>query len=718
MTVGVERTPVGGGGPGGHVILGAFLAVVAGLAGLSILGRDLGKTPIDARPSVEASEAAAASVAPSVEPTEVASSEPTPEEVVPAPTPEPPPTLPPRPRGGVPTTSRTASVALVEPSTFVSTGIENITPDGGGYWRVVAGFEGAAWGFTSGRVSRIDPTTGQRRTWTTADDARFSAWAIFPARSGGIWIAGRDGVRRFDGTRFREGYRLPDSINTGIEAPDRTLWLLLSDQSLLHITGSTQTRIDTLAPGQDVGVSAIEIDRAGGIWCTWSRYGDMGNGEGWYTRFDGRSWSVIDPAGIAGLATPSMGLAAAPDGSMWTVTNGAVGRYARGAWTTWPFDGLQNVQGIAAGPNGTIWVAGDRLMEWNGHSWLVRPFPVTDSPCCGGGAWVAATASGVIASDGAGVFRVTATAIEPVGSSNAGAPVYGQIALAVSRSEVLVADADRLWRWADGRWAETDSSPLGPTPNVLVRMPSGRFAGLNQGESVLVSDETRDGTSTWSFLSPDPATALSVGPDGRLWVVHRESGSRAFTVRSYAEDGGTWTEISRTPPTDLLAQPNSVTIARNGTIWLGSAGGSNGIGSGLVRYAAGRWEDVKPRGNRVSVVVNEVAVAGDGSVWVAGRDGSDGAGPPWLLRSDGELWTDPFGGIAPDGDPHIAAGPDGSIWATNGVGLARFDGVRRTTYATGLGIWQIRVAGDGGVWLQAEGGVARLVSTGDPAVSR
>lgn len=62
--------------------------------------------------------------------------------------------------------------------------------------------------------------------------------------------------------------------------------------------------------------------------------------------------------------------------------------------------------------------------------------------------------------------------------------------------------------------------------------------------------------------------------------------------------------------------------------------------------------------------------------------------------------------------PSTITAPDGTIWAIQERGVARFDGEHWTTYTTEDGlvddrVTAIAIAADGAIWIATKGGVSR-----------
>jgi hypothetical protein len=79
---------------------------------------------------------------------------------------------------------------LRHPQALVAPGIELLAPGPLEMPDVVAGSDGLVWAYTQGHLVRLDPASGDTRSWSIADDAAFEGPALAPARGPGVWLAG------------------------------------------------------------------------------------------------------------------------------------------------------------------------------------------------------------------------------------------------------------------------------------------------------------------------------------------------------------------------------------------------------------------------------------------------------------------------------------------------------------------------------------------------
>jgi hypothetical protein len=390
----------------------------------------------------------------------------------------------------------------IERTPLSPTGLARISSEWLPVDRVLPGRDGLLWAVSAGQIMRFDPATGERRSWTAADDAAFSQPIVAPSDAGGIWVLADGWARRFDGAGFVES--VPVEAASPMElvpAPDGSLWLASWDLGLqrwdgrhwvaapagrptdavdvpLLVLGPGDVWVENPGPGRQgeegpssLGVSHLEdgawvtydatdapqlagpigaIERAadGSIWVTQDPV--MAGGDG-IARFDGSAWTTIE-----GPPTPAWWLEADPDGSMWAITSAADGTATVARWT----DGTWREYGPADG------VESRQLGQ------------------------VSVTPAGVYLGTAAGLLRFADgrwDAVWPADQAARGPdwtmPDLTEV-IGVSADEVWAADGTDLWHWVDGAWER-------PLPSLGV-------AGALGTESPVVASRTGAWTSpTW-----------------------------------------------------------------------------------------------------------------------------------------------------------------------------------------------------------------------------
>lgn len=592
---------------------------------------------------------------------------------------------------------------------LIPTGVEILVPESRVFDRVMVDGRGTYWAAGPGRLTRFDPGTGERRTWTVADDAAFSGAAAAPARDGGVWISDRTRLLRFTGVGFADlvqGGPIPAMAM--LQDPGGSLWAVDWEDGPLRWDGrawqplpagrpTTRAGIMTVTTGGDVWVSNLNAPDAyplgagisrlsAGRWTTWDGSeqalfdGEIGaieeavDGSIWVTnsaasmiaRFAGGTWLLIEGPGF-----PAWWLEAAPDGSMWAVTAEAgvarVARYVDGSWTT--FDESDGIAGTGLGQ-------------------------------------VSATPAGVFLATNAGLLRLAGDRWEPAWPDAADGPdtALASSLVALSVDEAWATDQRGAWHFLDGRW----EGPTQPEPfqdkwiSSLAVAPDGAVWLAGQaGVAVL-----RDGV--WSMVLDDEARKVVVTPDGAVWVGRQSPG----IVRLQRSGTGFTTESISCPvgATSMVAAPD-------GTIWLGSFAYAGW--PGLARFDGESCTVVDVLGDGRTQELTAIVMAPDGGIAAElledTRASSTSADARWtsrLVRLEGAQWTvleqlDDVDGALNS----LTFDPSGGLWRASRArsGLERLDGSRWVPGPSELVIGgQMTFAPDGSLWSLGPSGIQRV----------
>jgi signal transduction histidine kinase/ligand-binding sensor domain-containing protein/CheY-like chemotaxis protein len=201
-------------------------------------------------------------------------------------------------------------------------------------------------------------------------------------------------------------------------------------------------------------ISAVERDREGSIWL-----GLLGSGLArWLGYNEWQSWSEQE-----GLSRESVwSIARDTSGRLWVGTQGGL-NYAeeKGGQVTWkqqPVPGLEMTRSLAAGADGTLWIAGGYrggLRQWNPRTKTAHVFgaaeglgndSVVDVTVDSGGTVWAATNQGLFRS---GASHNRFEQVQPVGTR----PEEGFSLVVADRHGRIWASGDLgLARYADGQW--------------------------------------------------------------------------------------------------------------------------------------------------------------------------------------------------------------------------------------------------------------------------
>ncbi len=597
---------------------------------------------------------------------------------------------------------------------LVPTGIDVLAPESGIYDRVLADGAGTLWAVGPGHLTRFDPETGARLTWTVADDAVFSDAVVARAREGGVWLWSGSSIRQFDGKEFRRTIAAPPGSGPAHldEAPDGSLWAQSGDGGLHRWDGSAWVAAPPRRPSAQAGFLLVRgaddlwVANAGdggpagagishlvaGRWVTYGPAdsailgGSIGaiaavaDGSIWVTkvpgastvdhgiaRFDGRSWTMIDDPGA-----PAWWLEAAPDGSVWAVVTApantlAVARYADGRWITYgTADGLYGTAlgRVSVTPAGVFLGTDAGLFRFAGERWV----PAWPNVAAGPGveAW-------------------------PGGGSSPGDRL-----LAVSADEAWAADARGIWHFTEGAWQgpQEPGDLAGAVIRSLALAADGTlWAASDHGVAALRAGR-------WSTVSRQDSWAIRVGRDGTAWA-----GGPSTEIVGLRADGSA-------PPRTVTC-PNGamfMAVASDGSVYVGQFGYSGT--PGLARFDGRTCEKVDPLGDGLGVDV--VALAGDtGGGLVARLFRGGGPWTSYLAQFDGARWTvleEQAGVGSVTGD--ISVSPSGQVWragAAPASGIERFDGRGWIPVVAGVAASApISIAPDGTVWFSGGTAIQRI----------
>jgi sugar lactone lactonase YvrE len=211
----------------------------------------------------------------------------------------------------------------------------------------------------------------------------------------------------------------------------------------------------------------------------------------------------------------------------------------------------------------------------------------------------------------------------------------------------------------------------------------------------------------------NPTTAMAIGPDGLVSVA---IGSE--TLLQY--DGNDWNSLPVTATEEHggSAWATDMAVASDDTLWVASW-------EELLAYNGNAWARFTEADGLPSGAINSVVVAPNGDIWVGTSDDHDGTSAGGVARFDGDTWTvfDSTNGLYEDAVTTMAVGHDGIVWAVHGSvdstgsvdslavgGFSRFDGktwssTTITAVGEGLG-WGGAVVDDTGtLWSTSRWGV-------------
>lgn len=518
-------------------------------------------------------------------------------------------------------------------------------------------------------------------------------WAtVLADREGNVWVLGSgmllrldpaDGTSRTWTARDDAAFQALQVPSVAAVAAGGGIWLATDDQ-LMWFDGTGFRDVIDGPPGMETGVGVAEAPD-GTLWAV--------TGRG-VVHWDGVTWA---PAAAGRPSTADGPIAVDRTGRVWVGEfhySGPVGDgvsvYDGTAWRTYTAaDGAPNLaHAIVAAPDGSVWVATEsRLARFDGTSWRAFDYPLSGfappslAIAPDGTAWVTRSEC-----DGrpVRVARFDGQAwnvFEPRDGLPDADTRCRRASVVATDEHVLVVADDVAYRLAGARWERVWSAPesiRGPASSAL-------FVAVSRDELWATDGglwHWRDGD--W-FSEPDYAVlpgvpsssaTLALGPDGRAWL--------ASALGVAVREGGHWTLVDDRPA-------KTVAPAADGTAWVGGETADSDVRTLGFDGSAWRSEAAPdtPFGSVASMAIDR-----EGTVWATSMDfwPMDPAG--CLARLVGDRWeiVEPFGPglecyaevkVSPDGDVWISgeAHPHGYAggWGSDGV-AARFDGRTWTVY--------------------------------------
>ncbi|MBN2003513.1 MAG: hypothetical protein JXA21_09170 [Anaerolineae bacterium] len=523
--------------------------------------------------------------------------------------------------------------------------------------------DGVIWIATSSGVARFAPgTSSVWRIYTTADGLPSDVVYSVATAPGAIWVGTENGVARLNAT-----------------APAETaVWTTYTTEK-----GAPPTSIAYLAARDDVLWASVQ-----------------GNG---MIRYDAHSdtWEAVG----GNFAYPNTGvIAIAPDGSPWVhIGYDNVYRFDGTAWQmAYEATGGRWVCDMAFGGNSTPYIAtcagfhsaGTGLAYWEGAQWAY--FTMDDGLLSDNLSAVALATNGDLAAGtdrgislyqngiwralryGPTLREVTAVAVAPDNSvwvgfgKDAFYPAYGGLARLIeygnwqyfdhtvlsegTNIRALIFDASgNLWaasgcgisslsRCCDedsqwGTWIACEDNVSGNIRNIAFA-PDGAAWFIDE-----FNVYRRDAAGLTIFGSKVP-TALTVAPDGKVWLAHATVAGGGLSVF----DGTNWITQTNVP----IAHIVSLAATADGTVW---ASGQEGV----MRNASGQWTGDKKTPN--AEMIETLLVAPDGDVWGIAAHG--------LIHWKGAQRE--MIGVPPETTLYTGAfAPDGTLWLGTDQGVARY----------------------------------------------
>lgn len=264
---------------------------------------------------------------------------------------------------------------------------------------------------------------------------------------------------------------------------------------------------------------------------------------------------------------------------------------------------------------------------------------------------------------------------------------------------LLEASDGTLWAATAKRIARFHPDTLGQI-GPAINLPAGFYSGLLQDKEGYIwlstsrsierlepaSGELRPKntvTGKWLLSQDHNGTMWMTGPDGRTLslegrqAVHGASNGSELDIRAAVRD-------------------------KQGNTWIGT------LGDGLLRVRSGEEDSPPERFSRADGLSNDHVWSlfedREHNLWVGTQDGLD------CIRDGPVATLNRRGGPASGSVGALAAGPDGSVWASRPDGVNRIDSGHHELYLKGRRARALFTDGENTLWAATDNGVVRLVN--------
>lgn len=495
------------------------------------------------------------------------------------------------------------------------------------------------------------------------------------APDGSVWVATITGVAQYANGLWHSFEDVEGTPLSGVEkiaaGGNGVVWALGRGPSLNRFDGSAWSPVP-LPP--DLTPTDLLVDGEGGVWLA-----QLG-GEAWsLARYDGSRWTRLAPNGAASESRLN-DLQAAPDGSMWLLSDAGIRRYAHGQWTAFSMGPGEVPLSMSFAADSTGWVS-----TGDGSLWRYRE-----------GEWVRHALTHLDPD-----AQIRAMAFTDDGKLWAG----GDYISASGAKTGYVAFFDGQ-RWTPDVMSGASGyifpvQQIKPAPNGSLWVYSNRLEPL--GERQTAGDASRSATAQ---PVPDPSLekflegfrgGFAFGPDGSLWLAE----DRGHTLRRFGADGSSKVEN----PIGWDADVTAMELAPDGALWVGTE-------AGVARYDGQRWQVYRSlasafgtaRGRLISMTATS-----DGSLWY----GTSAGGAKRYFN--GQSRHQSFRTFLSKYETRaIFQSADGAVWlGTMGGGVARVTGSQNATFElyspdpalTSDTVQSLAITADGSAWLGTRDGV-------------
>jgi len=479
--------------------------------------------------------------------------------------------------------------------------------------------------------------------------------AITQTTDGYLWVGTTAGLLRFDGVRFvpwtsPDGKHLPSlDVTALLSARDGSLWIGM-DGGLSHWDKTNLTNYEI----KTERINAIIENRSGAVWLVRNVGGNAGGlcqiiGLG--MRCYGKADGILGSAGASSLVEDTLG-------NLWIGTDTAVIRWRPDSSSTYAPRGLNpghdGVNGLAANPDGSVWVGmelagpGLGLQQLSRGAWKAFAKPELDGSTLKVQAlfldsenalWIGTATQGIyrvdsrrvdhfysadgLSSDSVYWFYQDREGDQWVGTSK-GLDCFRDVRVAsFSTPEGLAnSEADAVLAAQDGTvWIGGDVG--------LDAMHQGRLSSVQSGKGLPGNQVTALLQDHAGRLWVGIGNTMSIYKNGRFTRIDRPDGRPIGLVFGMTEDvdNNIWM-LTTGPPGGLIRihdlkvqeefpqMPAAARVAADpeGGIWLGLKNGD------LARYRRGKTE-IFPFNHGEISSVNHLIVTSDGSVLGATGEG-------------------------------------------------------------------------------------------------
>ena len=429
--------------------------------------------------------------------------------------------------------------------------------------------------------------------------------------------------------------------------------------------------------------------------------------------FDGTRFTEV----IEGPPGSVFELLETPDGSLWAVVydgselSNAVWRWDGSSWTD--MEAGHAIYDLTTDDQGRVWVRTgtypgpdiEGVAVFDGTAW--QAYGVGDDPRLSDADDGSLEDDGALVATEDGLQQIRDGVVTTVWTPADDPPFWTRCcsAATVAETDVWISDLQGIWRCpvpaTDAGCRLIDAglpTVFADARMVMAMAPDDVVWSTGPAGTARLEGER------WVLIDDTPGQALTVAPDGTVWVL--EAGGVGLT--GWRQEGSSWV-AERHPSAAPAADAQWLGILPDGTIWA----------------LEGGWVRVLARFDGTSWTKElEESVAGRPLEWVEGAD-VDADGHLWVLwsappqdenalpvretaRLDGDAWT--VFDVPVAWQERLAAGPGGSIWLGGLDGLYRFTGSAWVQAGfAGSYLLPVDVAADGAVWFTTgSGGLYRM----------